>query len=401
MESRRTRNILALAILVAACAARAAAQAPNVIQFFMPDRSYPPREIRFTLTRDDGRTEVLFTDSKGKYSLTSGLVRAGEFTVTAVGDGSTYDTTVHTFRITRPNEIVYVTVFLRPPKSPKVPPPRVVDLSAYDTNVPAEARAAYDRGLAAVERGAAGDAVESLKRAVEIHPTYLRALNDLGVLYLKLNRLEEAADAFARALKVNARFELARLNLGTVLSRQGRHAEAARLLETLFRENPALPGARVAYAEALYDAGRPAEARKVLRAGLEDASTPRGARAELHYKLGRVLSREEKYAEAIKELQRAVELEPQAANAHLLLGGALLQLRREPEAERALLRAYELGGRDAGHAQLMLGDLYTRQRKYDAALRAFEQYLRDVPGAANAAQIGDVVAKLRAALQKK
>jgi TolA-binding protein len=78
-----------------------------------------------------------------------------------------------------------------------------------------------------------------------------------------------------------------------------------------------------------------------------------------------------------------------------LLGGSLLALKQQAEAERSLLRAYELGGTRAGHAQLMLGQLYFEQKKFDLALRAFEQYLRDVPDARNAAQIRDVVARLQ------
>jgi Flp pilus assembly protein TadD len=320
--------------------------------------------------------------------------------VTVESDRTTYDTTFSTFRLTRTTEIAYVTVFLRPLKSARVPPPRVLDLSAEDSNVPNEARAAYEQGMEALEKGRADEALEKLKHAVEIHPKYLRALNDLGVLYLKLGRLDEASDAFSRALKVNGRFELAQLNLGTVLSRQGKHAEAAKLLGTLFGENPALPGARVAYADALYDDGRIADARKVLRAGLDNELLSRPLRAELYYKLGRALSREEKYTEAVAELRRALELEPQAANAQLLLGGALLQLKRDEDAERALLRAYDLAGREVGSAQLMLGEIYTRQHKYYLALHAFEQYLKDVPDAPNAAQIKELVAKLKATGKK-
>jgi hypothetical protein len=51
------------------------AQAPSAVQIFMPDGSRPERELRFTLTRDDGRVETLFTDSKGKFQLTGDLNR--------------------------------------------------------------------------------------------------------------------------------------------------------------------------------------------------------------------------------------------------------------------------------------------------------------------------------------
>jgi Flp pilus assembly protein TadD len=263
-------------------------------------------------------------------------------------------------------------------------------------NVPVEAQTAYKEGMDLVVKGQTDAGVESLKRAESLYPQFLRAINDLGVVYLKQNRLEDAAAAFSRAIKINPRFAYARLNLGITLNRQGKHAEAATLLETLYKENSALPGVRENYADALFDAGRLAECGKLLRAAIADPFTTQKERAEMHYKLGRLLSHQEKTQEAVKELQRATELEPTAFNAHLLLGGNLLQLKRPAEAERSLLRAYELGGSEAGHAQLLLGQIYFSQQRYDLALRAFELYLRDVPDAQNRAQVRETVAKLRA-----
>jgi len=67
------------------------------------------------------------------------------------------------------------------------------------------------------------------------------------------------------------------------------------------------------------------------------------------------------------------------------------------EAEKSLLRSYEVAGAGAGTAQMFLGQLYLMQQKQAAALKAFEQYLKDVPGAANAAQIKAEIEKLKAA----
>jgi tetratricopeptide (TPR) repeat protein len=401
MRLPRTRLALALVVIFCASAAAPAQRgeqrpdAPNVIQIFMPDGSQPNQVMRFTLMRDDGRVETLFTDSKGKYSMSGDMVRAGNYTVVVDTDRQTYDTTTTMFRIIRVSDVDYVTVFLRALKGARLPPASVLDVSALDADVPEPARAAYQQGMDLIVKQQTEQGIESLKRAVSLHPKYLRALNDLGVVYLKLNRLDEAVDTFNLALKVNSRFAYGRLNLGMALSRQGKHEEAAKILGTLFKENPVLPGVRTIFADALYDAGRLPETRKLLAAGLEDATLKNGEKAELHYKLGRVLSREGKTAEAVKELQQTIELEPTAVNAHLLLGGDLMQLKRPDEAERALLRAYEIGGAGAGHAQLLLGQLYFEQKKYDLSLRAFEQYLRDEPRAGNAAQIRDVVAKLK------
>jgi Flp pilus assembly protein TadD len=397
---RRLRTRLFLALIICSCCAAAPARAqrtdnPNVIQLFMPDGSPPNRVMRFTLTRDDGRIDTLFTDSKGKYSMSSDLVSAKGYTVVVETDRQTYDTTTVTFQIIRATVSTYVSVYLRPLKSAAAPRAKVINAAELDAGVPADAQRAYTEGMELIIKGQREAGVESLNRALGIYPKYVRAQNDLGVVYLQQNRLDEAADAFTSALKINSRFPYARLNLGITLNRQGKHAEAAALLETLFKENPTLPGVRTTYADALYDAGQLADARKVLRAGLEDETLKREEKAELHYKLGRVLSREEKTTEAVKELQTATELEPTAFNAHLLLGGSLLALKRPAEAERSLLRAYELGGSRAGHAQLMLGQLYFDQKKFDLSLHAFEQYLRDVPEASNAAQIRDVIAQLQ------
>jgi len=109
-----------------------------------------------------------------------------------------------------------------------------------------------------------------------------------------------------------------------------------------------------------------------------------------------VLSRQDRYTEAVKELEAATQLDPNAANAHLLLGAGLLELKRYPEAERELLAAYQLNRAEMGNAQLFLGQLYLAEQKYDSAQKALEQYLADIPNAPNAAQIRTTIDKLKA-----
>jgi outer membrane protein assembly factor BamD (BamD/ComL family) len=53
-----------------------------------------------------------------------------------------------------------------------------------------------------------------------------------------------------------------------------------------------------------------------------------------------------------------------------------------------------------GGAQLMLGQIYFMGKKYESALRAFEQYLADVPQAPNAAEIQGVIKNIKGALKK-
>jgi Flp pilus assembly protein TadD len=367
------------------------AQAPPAIQIFMPGGTLPPRPIRFTLTRDDGRIEVVFTDTKGKFQVTGDLIRDADYIVTVESDGTTYDTTVATFRIVRGTP-VYTTVFLRPFTGKAKTVPGVVDVRAMDPNVSKDAVVAYEAGMKALAGGQTETAITELKHALKLSPRYLRALNDLGVLYLQLDRLPEAAELFAHAVKLDENFALARLNLGVVLHRQGKNKEAVQTLAPLYEKDRSLKGLALSYADALLGIADLAKAEQVLRGALDQ---PANDNVDLHFKLGVLLNRQDRFDDAAVELKKAVTINDTAANAHLLLGATLLQLNRLDEAEKSLLRSYELAGPGAGTAQMFLGQLYLMQQKPAAALKAFEQYLKDVPSAANAAQIKAEIARLK------
>lgn len=409
-QSIRLRLCAAL-IFLALYATISYAQAPAAIQFFMPDGTMPTRELRFTLARDDGRIEILYTDSKGKFQMTREMIgdpgtarnpsRDVEYTVTIESDERTYGTTRVSFRLV-PNMPVYATVSLRLYTGKGSSPAGVLNVASSDAGVAPQARAAYEQAMKFVKDGDVEEAIGALKRAVEIDHSYLRALNDLGVLYLKLNRLSEAEEALSQAVKINKRFYFARLNLGIVLNRQGKYKEASEVLGALRKEEPKLAGVRLPYAEALAGAGKTAEAKQLLRDVLSEATLDQAVQAEAHFRLGAIFNREENFAEAATELEKSAQLDPNSLAAHLQLGGALIQLKKFAEAERELLRAYEIGGaRGAGAAQLLLGQLYYLQEKYAPALRAFEQYLKDVPDAPNAAPIKSTVEKIKAALEKR
>ena len=142
------------------------------------------------------------------------------------------------------------------------------------------------------------------------------------------------------------------------------------------------------------------EAEQQLREALKDSNLDRADRASAHLKLGLKLNRDARYQAAADELEKAIALSPDSAFAHLYLGAALAQLKKMADAERELLKAYELGGKAVATAQLLLGQLYYNQQKDSLALRAFEQYLTDMPTAPNAAQVRQVVTNLKPTVKK-
>jgi tetratricopeptide (TPR) repeat protein len=384
-------------LLIWAVFGMAQSGAPSSIQIFMPGGSLPDRAMRFELTRDDGRIETLFTDTKGKFLLTGDLVRDADYIIRVEGDGRSFASTTITFRTFR-NIVTYVPVFLNPLEGAKKPSPAI--LNVLDANVPAEARNTYQQAMAEAGKGETDKAISDLRRALSIYPRYMRALNDLGVLYMQTHRLEDAATTFRQAIKINQSFVYPRLNLGIVLNRQGKYSEALELLAKLYAESSLLT-ARLPYAEALAETGRLSEAETLFRLIYEDVNVANSTRAEAHFRFGAALNKQNRFAEAARQFEEAIKLQQDMVMAHLQFGGALIQLKRLPEAERELLKAYELGGASAGGAQLLLGAVYNSQGKYEMAIRSFEQYLLDVPNAPNAAQVRDAIEKIKAAIKSK
>ena len=380
------------------------AQAPPSIQFFMPDGSLPDRQLRFTLTTENGSVvDTFFTDTKGRFLVTrsQGLRPDNGFTITVESDGLTFGTTVYQHRTHGVSTVYYISVFLKRLESAPSNPPGTIDLAELDMRAPKEARDAYDLATRSLKSGQLDEAVGHFKQALKIYPKYFRALNDLGVLLMKMNRLDEAAETLERSAAIAPRVYYPRLNLAIIRTRQSKYKQAIELLEQLHKENSKLSEVRVALGDALMAVGRLNDAEPHLRAALSDNKLDLEDKGDAHYKLGLLLNRKEKFQEAVEQLTAAAKILPNSARIHLQLGGALLQLERLTDAERELIAAYRLGGREMGGAQFLLGQVYFLSKEYERAMRALEQYLADVPRAPNIADVQAVIAKIKTALNQK
>ncbi|MEW6126886.1 MAG: tetratricopeptide repeat protein [Acidobacteriota bacterium] len=390
------RYFPAIALLLSLFAVPLQAQAPPSIQFFMPDGSLPPREVRFTMTSDDGLVQTYFSDSKGRFLITrkEGLKPDSAYTVTVIGDGRTFGNTTTSFKH---YGVYYVTIFLNPVEETKTRPAGVVDVSELDEKASTEARAAYDSANQALSEGRLNDAVERFHHAITLYPNYFRALNDLGVLLIRLRRYDEAVTIFEHAIEIAPQVYYPRLNLAVIKTRQGNYQDAINMLEKLHKEYPTFTQIRIALADALIADNRLKDAEGHLRTALEDKKLIADKRGNVLYLLGLVHNKQGRYAEAAKTLEQAVKVLPTAPRAHLQFGAALLLLNKLDDAERELKAAYELGGVSLGGAQFLLGQLYFTQKKYELAKQAFERYLTDVPDAPNKIEVAKVIDQIKAA----
>jgi Flp pilus assembly protein TadD len=127
-----------------------------------------------------------------------------------------------------------------------------------------------------------------------------------------------AFDEFVAAQLVNAERPESHLRLGVFYARRGRLDEAERAYRNAIRTGPRYAGGYANLADLYRAQGRDVEGEQVLREGLRTVHQP----AVLHHSLGLWLVRAHRLDEAIVELAKAVELEPEVTRfAHVYAVG--------------------------------------------------------------------------------
>ena len=183
-----------------------------------------------------------------------------------------------------------------------------------------QARAAYERGLKDLEEGRTALGLSALQEAVALEPGVALYHNALGVVYLNLKRQPEALDALKRAVDLDETYGEALQNLGVAYAEGGKWEEAVRTYKKALAL-PAYGNAGRTYNNlgwAYYNLGRLQEAEEVLRLALK--LDPKMVAASYH--LGLVLLKAGRRDEAKAEFRRARELAPDtpfglAAQQHL------------------------------------------------------------------------------------
>jgi len=183
-----------------------------------------------------------------------------------------------------------------------------------------QARAAYERGLKDLEEGRTALGLSALQEAVALEPGVALYHNALGVVYLNLKRQPEALDALKRAVDLDETYGEALQNLGVAYAEGGKWEEAVRTYKKALAL-PAYGNADGTYHNlgwAYYNLNRLQEAEETF--GLVLKLQPNMASA--HYLLGLVLLKAARRDEAKAEFRRARELAPDtpfglAAQQHL------------------------------------------------------------------------------------
>ncbi len=168
--------------------------------------------------------------------------------------------------------------------------------------------------LAAVRRalGHREEAVDLLKRALELAPEHTNACSQLGLAYAELGRLTDAESAYNRALQLDANHLGALNNLALLNAAQQRFNEAFELYRRALAVEPTNPATLQNMGALLTNAGRLADAEACLRAAIVASPDDPGS----HVNLANVLTKRGRAKEALPLLTKGIIGRPTAADWH-------------------------------------------------------------------------------------
>ncbi len=218
--------------------------------------------------------------------------------------------------------------------------------------------------------GKFGEAAEHLRQSLRLSPS-AKAWHALGDALLSQARFGEAVDAFREAVKLEPAKRLSWMRLGRCLINSGRPSEA---VEAYRKAQELMPGDLTApreEVEALLEAKRDDEAAAVLERTA--AADPAGSPKDLVL-IGQIRSRQQRWAEAVAALRRAVAVRPDA-DAYNQIGEALVRVGDLSGARDAFQEAAKLGPKDP-FAWEVVGEIEVKLGRLEAAKAAFESSLK-------------------------
>ena len=193
-----------------------------------------------------------------------------------------------------------------------------------------------DLGEASMEDQKDGTALEVAKEAVKRFPSSSQAYRLRGSVQLKMYLLTEALSSYTKATELDPNNARAALGLALTLWNMDRTDDAAKAFKEGVRRFPEDAFFLMKYALFLLNAPRErdAAADARIRDLLKKSEKLDASNAETHFQLGNLAIKENKYDEALSELQTAAKLDPDVAKVHLLLARVYRRTGHEEEAAK-------------------------------------------------------------------
>lgn len=152
-------------------------------------------------------------------------------------------------------------------------------------------------------------AIEQLRAAIEIHPSFALAFNELGIQYIVLKEYDSALEALAAALKIRPDYFDAQLNVGVAYYRQKKFEEAEKALRAAGRLRDSTAALQYHLGMTLANLGKFEAAEKELLAAVRSGGKDM---KEAHRVLSIIYGARGDAKRSLKELEAYVKLAPNA-----------------------------------------------------------------------------------------
>lgn len=189
--------------------------------------------------------------------------------------------------------------------------------------------------------GSPKQAIEPLKKILEIEPRNVYAWYTLGKMYGELHQSDLAYDALKRAVDIDPKQALCWRDLAQVSHHYSRFAEAEEQFQKAIALDPKDPIAHYWMGQMYLEKGDPDATRKA-RQHLDTALQLAPNMAESHFEMGRLLERQQDYRSALTEFDKARTLDNSNDQALYHYGLALVRIGKKAEGERYIAGAEEL-----------------------------------------------------------
>jgi tetratricopeptide (TPR) repeat protein len=221
---------------------------------------------------------------------------------------------------------------------------------------PAEERHYVDLAVICLEHDAPKLAAEVLEAGLRNLPQSSRLYAMRGVVNGQLARFAQAEADFEKAAQLEPEKGFGQVGLSVVLQRLGREEEAAAKLREYLRRDPRDAGANWMLAQVLVRSGSVPGTQEFqeARAALERAVSSDPKLVPARTLLGKLYLQAGETEKAIRELEQAIELDPEDRTAVYQLMVALRAAGRQAELAKLLSRVRELIRKGAAEEQQTL-----------------------------------------------
>ena len=271
-----------------------------------PSGQRPSRRISVRLRSMDKGDRVTTTDDKGTFAFRG--VPKGDYVV-IVEKEEGFEPFSQNVSVSAFSGDPYLVIRLRVKEEAKSEPGVI---NAEFANVPARARASYDKAIQLAQAGNNKAAVEQLKQAISEYPEFMLAFNELGVQYLRLGELDKADEALAKARKLAPDSATPLLTHGVLLAVQGNFNLAVTELQTALKQKDQSAIGHLYLGQSLAILGRYADAESHLTRAIDLGGDEV---KDAHRFLGAIYFQRGEREKGVAEFETYLRLAPKAKDA--------------------------------------------------------------------------------------